>query len=80
MSARAQLSPWVGLLYLLAEEARGLRNLRVSWWANPDDDFGNPQQIWDMGRGLGDSLLFVRALGKIRGLEELIIGGCYAKS
>ena len=30
-------------------------------------------------RGLGDNLHFVRALGKIRGLEKLVIEGFYAK-
>jgi hypothetical protein len=31
-------------------------------------------------RGLGDNLDFVHALGKIRGLEKLVISGYYAKN
>jgi hypothetical protein len=72
--SRAQLSPWVGLLYLLAEEASGLRWIRIRW--DSADLSPYSEQAWDWGRGLGDNLLFVRALGKIK---ELVIQGCYAR-
>ena len=78
--SEAQLSPWVGLLYLLAEGARGIRSIGICWGANPYNAAGVPQQTWELGRGLGDNLLFVNALGRIRGLEELVIGGFYAKN
>ncbi|KAN0086434.1 hypothetical protein V8E54_000122 [Elaphomyces granulatus] len=81
----AKLSPWLGLLYLLAEEASGLRCIRLCWDSNlggrhrddPEYWWGG---AWDWKRGLGDNLLFVRALGKIQGLEELVIEGYYAKN
>lgn len=74
----AELSPWLQLLYILAEEASGLRYLELGWGA--DCEF-----LWQLGpgareRGLGDNLDFVRALGKIQGLEKLVINGYYAKN
>ncbi|KAN0086600.1 hypothetical protein V8E54_000288 [Elaphomyces granulatus] len=82
--SNAQLSSWVGLLYLLAEEASPLRCIRVYWDANLWNGFGSPRyserQAWGSVGGLGDNLLFVRALGKIQGLEELVIEGFYAKN
>ena len=78
--SEAKLSPWVGLLYLLSEGAHGLRSIGICWGANPYNAVGVPQQTWELGRGLGDNLLFVNALGRIRGLEELVIGGFYAKN
>jgi hypothetical protein len=66
----AELSPWLQLLYLLAEEASGLRCIELGWG-------GNLKRMW---RGLGDNLDFVRALGKIKGLEKLVIKGYYAKN
>ncbi|KAN0086460.1 hypothetical protein V8E54_000148 [Elaphomyces granulatus] len=77
----AKLSPWLGLLYLLAEEASGLRCIRLCWDSNLGDHLAyGEQEAWDWWRGLGDNLLFVRALGKIQGLEELVIEGYYAKN
>jgi hypothetical protein len=82
--SKAQLSPWVGLFYLLAEEASGLRCMRVYWSANETarelcDGFGAPayskEQPWNGVRGLGDNLFFVHASGKIQALEELVIEG-----
>ncbi|KIN06928.1 hypothetical protein OIDMADRAFT_46844 [Oidiodendron maius Zn] len=73
----AELFPWLQLLYILAEEASGLRCIELGWGA--DCEFP-----WQLGRGarergLGDSLDFVRALGNIRGLKKLVIKGYYAK-
>ncbi|KAN0086459.1 hypothetical protein V8E54_000147 [Elaphomyces granulatus] len=77
----AKLSPWLGLLYLLATEASGLRCIRLCWDSNLRDRCWWIQRgAWDKKRGLGDNLLFVRALGKIQGLEELVIEGYYAKN
>jgi len=78
--SRAQLSPWVGLLYLLAEEASGLRWIKICWNSAASDYSPYSEPAWNWERGLGDNLLFVRALGKIKGLEELVIQGCYAKN
>jgi len=79
----AQLSPWLGLLYLLAEEASGLRRIKIFWYSNCDAA-DSPRYwergAWDWVRGLGDNILFVHALGKIQGLEELVLGGFYAKN
>jgi len=66
----AKLSPWLQLLYILADEASGLRCIELGWGVNSDIPGA---------RGLGDNLDFVRALGKIRGLEKLAIKGYYAK-
>jgi hypothetical protein len=46
-------------------------------------DVGGSREGLGTRRGdfrLGDNLLFVRALGKIQGLEELVIEGYYAKN
>lgn len=37
------------------------------------------QDDWSEGRGLGENLDFVRALGRIQSLEQLSIDGYYAK-
>jgi len=73
----AELFPWLQLLYILAEEASGLRCIELGWGA--DSEF--PQQLrrGARERGLGDNLEFVRALGKIQTLEKLVISGFYAK-
>jgi hypothetical protein len=74
----AELSPCLQLLYILAEEASGLRYIRIGWGAECEFP-------WRLGRGarergLGDNPDFVRALGKIQGLEKLVIEGYYAKN
>jgi hypothetical protein len=66
----AKLAPYLILLDLLAKEATGLRYVELAW----DSDLEAP---WD--KGLGDDVDFVRALGKIKGLSKLTIGGYYAK-
>ncbi|KAN0086474.1 hypothetical protein V8E54_000162 [Elaphomyces granulatus] len=80
----AKLSPWLGLLYLLAKKASGLRCIRLCWAANLRNRRSHPSYwergAWDWRRGLGDNLLFVHALGEIQGLEELVIEGYYAKN
>ena len=78
VSHRAKLAPWLQLLTLLAKDATGLRYVEIVWSAAPDDPLSLPQRAID--RGLGDNLDFVRALGKIQGLDNLIIKGCYAKN
>lgn len=74
----SDLAPWLQLLHFLAEEATGLRSLELGWGANcaslPHLERGANE------RGLGDNLDFVRTLGNIRGLEELVIEGYYAKN
>lgn len=67
----AELSPWLQLLQVLAEEASGLRYIKLGWGA----DLAG----W-WGEGLGDNLDFVRALGKIQQLKKLVIEGYYAKN
>jgi hypothetical protein len=67
----AELSPWLQLLYKLAEEASGLRCIELGWGADLEG-------MWR--GGLGDNLDFVRALGEIQKLEKLVIEGYYAKN
>lgn len=74
----AELSPCLQLLHILAEEASGLRYITIGWGAyeSPPWQLGSGTG----GRGLGDNVDFVRALGKIQGLEELVLAGWYAKN
>ena len=67
-------SSWVRLFRILAGEASGLRSISLSWGTS----YENERMAWR--RGLGDNLDFVRALGEIKGLEELVIQGYYAKN
>jgi hypothetical protein len=73
----AELSPWLSLLYILAEEVNGLRYIELGWGVNCEFPWELERGVEE--RGLGDSLHFVRALGKIQGLEKLVIEGYYAK-
>ncbi|PQE29809.1 hypothetical protein CJF32_00000472 [Rutstroemia sp. NJR-2017a WRK4] len=73
----AKISPWLQFLHMLAKEASGLRHMKLGWGA--DTEFSWQFERGDPGRGLGDNLHFVRALGKIQGLEKLVIKGYYAK-
>lgn len=73
-----ELSPWLKLLHLLAEEASGLRYIGLAWCADFELSWQLPRGARE--RGFGDNLDFVRALGKIRGLENLVIAGYYAKN
>ena len=74
----AKLAPWLQLLYILAEEASGLRSIELGWGAYCDFHWHLERGAKE--RGLGDSLDFVRALRKIQGLEKLVIEGYYAKN
>ncbi|TAQ88737.1 hypothetical protein B7494_g2908 [Chlorociboria aeruginascens] len=74
----AEISSWIQLLNILAEKASGLRYIELAWGTNCD--FPWPLQRGARERGLGDNLDFVRALGKIQGLEKLVISGYYAKN
>ncbi|KAL1640178.1 hypothetical protein SLS58_007129 [Diplodia intermedia] len=67
VSWKAELPPWLQLLDLLAGEATGLRYIKIAY-SDPFEE-----------RGLGDSVDFLRALGKIKGVKELVIEGYYAK-
>lgn len=72
-----ELDLWVHLLDALVDEAGRIRTLGISW----DAKFrmtalpGPATQA----KGLGDSLLFVRTLAAIQGVEKLILQGYYAK-
>ena len=64
----AKLSLRLQLLYILAEEASGLRCIELKWGAKCE-------LPWDPGRGagergLGDNLDFVGAFGKIKRLKS----------
>ncbi|KAF2258939.1 hypothetical protein CC78DRAFT_89063 [Lojkania enalia] len=73
----AELSSWLQLLHVLADEASGLRCLRIGFGA----EFEYPRQLarGARERGMGDDLDFVRALGDLRQLEEIVLEGYYAK-
>jgi hypothetical protein len=73
----AEIGSWVKFLHHLAKEASGLRVIELVWDAKAD--FPWQLERGDKERALGNSLLFVRALGQIRGLEEVVIRGYYAK-
>jgi hypothetical protein len=73
----AKISPWLQFLRMLAKQASGLRHMELAWGA--ETEFPWQFERGDPGRGLGDNLHFVRALGKIQGLEKLVIKGYYAK-
>ncbi|TVY13898.1 hypothetical protein LARI1_G006212 [Lachnellula arida] len=70
-----ELSPWLQLLRILAEEAGGMRCIELGWGAKCEFPWQGATE-----RGLGDNLDFVRALGRIKGLEKLVISGYYAKN
>jgi hypothetical protein len=74
----AKLPPWLQLLSMVARQASGLRDVELRWGA--DTEIFRYRKLGAIERGLGDSLDFVRALGKIQGLENLVIKGYYAKN
>jgi len=74
----AELFPWLQFLSILAKQASGLRDVELHWGA--DTEFPWQLERGARERGLGDCLDFVRALGKIHGLEKLVIKGYYAKN
>ena len=65
-------------MWHVAKQASGLRDVELRWGA--DTEFFRHCERGAMERGLGDNLDFVRALGKIQGLEKLVIKGYYAKN
>lgn len=72
----SELLAWISLLTTLAEKATGLKSLELAW----DADCEFPWPLGYTERGLGDNVLFVRALARIKQLEELRIKGFYAKN
>lgn len=70
VSSPIGISSWVTMFDIVSEKATGLRFVKLGWGAN-----------CALGaRGWGDSVLFVRALARIQGLDELHIKGYYAKN
>lgn len=73
----AEILPWLEILDTLSEKGTGLRCINLGW--------GSQYYFFSLGetktekRGLGDNLLFVRALAKFTQLEKLHIFGFYAK-
>jgi len=68
----SEVSPWLNFLSFLASKEHGLRRLDITW--DTAIHF-----LWLGYRpGLGDNMQFVRALGKVRGVDELSIKGYYA--
>ena len=74
----AKIAPRLQFLSIVAEKAAGLRSIELTLDANYE--FRWYLRRGAMERGLGDNLDFVRVLGKIQGLEKLVIKGCYAKN
>jgi hypothetical protein len=74
----AKLFLWLQLLYILAEEASGLQCIKLGWGVECDFPWRFEQGVRE--RGLGDNLDFMHALGKIQGLEKLVIEGYYTKN
>ena len=74
----AELSLQLQLLYQLSKEASGLRCIELA--QGTDCEFSQHLERGAKERGLGDNLDFVRGLGKIKGLEKLVIKGYYAKN
>lgn len=74
---RSEILPWLRLLNTLSGKATGLRFLEIAWGA----ECTFPWQLVRGAeeRGLGDNILFVRALARIQRLEKLKTGGFYAK-
>lgn len=74
----ADISPWLTLLNALSKRATGLKYIELGWGENCEHPWMLKRGAKE--RGLGDNVLFVRALAKIRGLEEMHITGHYAKN
>jgi hypothetical protein len=68
--ARQKKGKWIPLLEQLAQEAESLRDIKIC--------FNAEETVWGLG-GWGKDVDFVRALGKIGGLEKLELKGYYAK-
>lgn len=72
----AELSPWLTLLSTFSTEATGLRYIELAWVANCESPLIRERGAKE--RGLGDNVLFIRALAGIRGLEKIHLKGYYA--
>ncbi|RAL05364.1 uncharacterized protein BO80DRAFT_135796 [Aspergillus ibericus CBS 121593] len=68
----SEVWPWVILLTYLSQKATGLRWLEVGWGANCEDPWNLKPGAEE--RGLGDNVLFVQALARIKqaGTEGLV--------
>lgn len=74
----ADALPWVALLNTQAKDAAGLRFVELSWGSESELPFrGN---MLHNIRGLGDNVLFARALASFKQLEKLRVRGFYAKN
>ncbi|KAJ5654970.1 hypothetical protein N7490_001999 [Penicillium lividum] len=73
----ADLLPWLTLLNALSKEAAGLKNIEVGWGVQSDFPWMSERGAKE--RSLGNNILFIRALAKIQGLENIHIKGHYAK-
>jgi hypothetical protein len=74
----ADIFPWLTLLNDLSKEAAGLEYIELGWGAKCEVPWMLERGAKE--RGLGDNLLFVRALAKIQGLEKIHMKGYYAKN
>lgn len=73
---KAEMLPWLTLLNALSQEA-ALKYVRVA--LNSRYESPRVLQIGAKERGLGDNVLFIRALARFQGLEKIHIRGHYAK-
>lgn len=73
---KAEILPWLTLLNALSQEA-ALKYVRVA--LNSRYESPRVLQIEAKERGLGDNVLFIRALARFQGLEKIHIRGHYAK-
>ncbi|KAJ5803074.1 uncharacterized protein N7503_005524 [Penicillium pulvis] len=74
---KAEILPWLTLLNALSQEAAALKYVRVAW----NSRYESPRMLQKGAkeRGLGDNVLFIRALATFQGLEKIHIRGHYAK-
>ncbi|PYH39685.1 HNH endonuclease signature motif containing protein [Aspergillus neoniger CBS 115656] len=66
---------WIVLLHNLSEHATGLRYLEIGWDTNIP--WLTHMEPGDEARGLGDNILFVHALARLRQLRRLRIYGFF---
>ncbi|PYH68316.1 uncharacterized protein BO88DRAFT_405753 [Aspergillus vadensis CBS 113365] len=66
---------WIVLLHNLSEHATGLRYLEIGWDTNIP--WLTHMEPGDEARGLGDNILFVHALARLRQLRKLRIYGFF---
>ncbi|KAJ5994133.1 hypothetical protein N7451_009857 [Penicillium sp. IBT 35674x] len=73
---KAEISPWLTLLNTLSKDATGIRYIELAWGANCESPLIHERGAKE--RGLGDNVLFIRALAKIQGLERIHLKGYFA--